>query len=216
MYPHPDKRPNSIHNAWQRFRALPLPLQIIIAVVVIGFVGSAGISAAYDTITSQTGTTPTPSASPTKAPEVATKPVLKPTAVPTERPAQATSAITPTHGRPYLWGPVSDFLGKYGPSNSSQPGSASWLLSDTNILLIHFDAKGIVNYINYSGPDSWSKEQYKSFLLTFAPTDYEENTDANAAWKQQGGDPYDPIAYASPSGKFFLHISSGIGSMNTP
>lgn len=211
MYPHPDKRPNNIHNAWQRFRALPLLAQITIAVVVVSFVGSAGISAAYDTITSQTGTTPTQSAAPTKAPEVATKTVLKPTAVPTERPAQ-----TPTHGRPHLWGPVSDFLGKYGPSNNAQTGSASWLLSDTNILLIHFDAKGTVNYINYSGPDGWSKEQYKSFLLTFAPPDYEENTDANAAWKQQGGDPYDPIAYASPSGKFFLHISSGIGSMNTP
>lgn len=197
---HPD---TALQRTWRRFRALPPLAQLIIALVIIGFVGSAGVSAAYSTLTSQIA--PMPQATPTRG--------VPPTATPA--PTKKAVSVSTTHGRPHLGGPVSDFFGKYGASQNTQPGSASWLLNDTDILLLHFDAQGVVNYINYSGPDTWSKEQYTSYLLTFAPSGSQENAAANTSWKNSGGDPYNPIAYTSPSGKFFLHISGGIGYMNT-
>lgn len=178
---------------------------------------------AADTPTQAPTATPSPTPSPTATPT----PKPRPTATPKPKPAQGPAI---THGTPHLGGPVSDFYGKYGTdvgpagvqTNSDGTSSVGWCVDSHNAdicytTLVHYSGSShLVNYINYSGPSSWSKAQYRDYLIsTFAPPGTAEDTQTNQWWANQGGDPFNPIAYTSDIGKFFLHISDGNGWMNT-
>ncbi len=167
----------------------------------------------YRRILRHNGSQPSPTATPT----------AKPTLVPTK-------ALTITHGKPHLGGPVSDFYGKYGSHifgtvqsgsapNGSPEESVGWVTDSDNayFLSVHYYTPSTrVNYITYTGPSSWSKAQYRDYLIAnFAPAGTAEDTATNSWWIGQGGDPFNPIAYTSDIGKFFLHISDGVGDMNT-
>ncbi len=102
--------------------------------------------------------------------------------------------------------------------NGSPSNSVGWVTDNNNayFLSVHYyTSSNIVYYIDYVGSSNWSKAQYRDYLLTFAPPGTAEDTQTNAWWISQGGDPYNPIAYTSDIGKFFLHISDGNGNMNT-
>lgn len=215
-YQYPPQQPPK-RTIWQRFRALPMIVQVPIVLFVIIFVGSAAISGVHDAISPPATPTPAPITQPTHVAVKPTQSGIQPTATPQPQPTKAPAAIAATHGTPYLGGPVSDFLGKFGqPINGVSPNSTGWLLDGENTLLLHYDTTTQkVNYIAYTGSSSWSKAKYRDYLLTFAPSDYTEDTAANTTWQNGGGDPYDPIAYTSPVGRFFLHISDGSGWMNT-
>jgi hypothetical protein len=166
----------------------------------------------------QTTSTPT---QPTNTSAAPTQPRLSPT---------KQVGITVTHGTPHLGGPISDFYGKYGRQitgtvqsgsapNGSPEESVGWVTDSNNayFLSVHYYTPShVVDYIDYVGPSTWSKAQYRDYLISnFAPAGTAENTQANQDWVSQGGDPFNPIAYTSDIGKFFLHISDGNGSMNT-
>jgi hypothetical protein len=170
----------------------------------------------------------------TQAPTATDTPQPSPTATatPTPKPKPTTGATNVnaiTHGTPHLGGPISDFYGKYGSQiagdvqsgsapNGSPDSSVGWITDSNNayFLAVHYyTPSNIVHYITYAGPSDWSKAQYRDFMLTFAPPGTAENVSANQAWQQGGGDPYNPIAYTSSIGNFFIHINSGSGDMNT-
>lgn len=154
-----------------------------------------------------------------------------PTTGPTPKPTKGdSSAIVSTHGTPHLGGSISDFYGKYGRQllGDAQTGSApsgqpettvAWVTDSANAYLLSVDyytSTHIVYSVNYTGPSSWSKAQYRDYLIAqFAPPGTVEDTQTNQWWAGQGGDPYNPISYTSNIGKFFLHISDGNGYMNT-
>ena len=172
-----------------------------------------------------TAPTRTPTSRPTTAPTA--KPTAKPTLALTKAPKLTQLVIT--HGTPHLGGPISDFYGKYGTHivgdvqagnapNGSPDERVGWFTDSNNAYFLSVDyytPSNIVYYISYSGPSSWSKAQYRDYLLSFAPPGTAEDTATNKWWTSQGGDPFDPIAYTSDIGKFFLHISDGNGYMNT-
>jgi hypothetical protein len=136
-----------------------------------------------------------------------------------------------THGTPHLGGLISDFYGKYGSQlfgvgvqsgtapNGAAEESVSWVTDSANSYLLvasYYTSNHLVYDINYTGPSDWSKGQYQDYLIsTFAPAGAALNNQANQSWQSTGGDPYNPIAYTSSIGRFFLHITSGNGSMNT-
>lgn len=139
--------------------------------------------------------------------------------------------ITSTHGAPHLGGPISDFYGKYGsqlfgigPKSGSSPSgrpsvSVAWMTDSNNgyLLSVHYYTDThLVYYVDFSGPTDWSKAQFRDYLIAnFSPPGILEDSQTNQWWASQGGDPYNPIAYSSDIGKFFLHITDGDGNMNT-
>lgn len=197
---------------------------------------TCGIAGAFAPHTQQTvqptSTIAVPTATPTQAPTATDTPQPSPTATdtPTPKPKPTTGVVNAvTHGTPHLEGPISDFYGKYGSQiagtvdaisdpNGLPAASVAWVTDSANayFLSVHYHTpSNTVYYITYSGPTDWSKEQYRDFMLTFAPPGTAENVSANQAWQSGGGDPYNPIAYTSNIGNFFIHISGESGDMNT-
>jgi hypothetical protein len=206
-------------------RRLWIVLAIIGGVLVLSCT-ICGVVAAFAPQT-QTAVQPTQAAATATVAPTATHMLIRPTAKPTKTGGPIVQTIT--HGKPHLRGPVSDFYGKYGTDigpngvqDSDGTSSVGWFIStnDANggdVILVHYsDSSRLVNYISYNGPSSWSKAQYRDYLIAnFAPAGTATDNAANSWWASTGGDRFDPIAYTSDSGKFFLHISDGNGWMNT-
>ncbi len=149
----------------------------------------------------------------------------------TPTPKPTTAKNTVTHGSPHLGGPISDFYGKYGSQligTGSQSGSSpsgrpsislAWMVDSNNGYLLsvqYYTDTRLVYYIDFSGPTDWSKAKFRDYLIAnFSPPGTVEDSQTNQSWQATGGDPYNPIAYTSNIGKFFLHITDGDGNMNT-
>ncbi len=123
-------------------------------------------------------------------------PTITPTMKPTPKPTvQTTQDSGVTHGTPRLGGPISDFIGAFGPPNDhSQPGASLGqyhFQRDTNttdvvdglIVLTSIDVQNVVDNIEvnavaqnatYNDPQagsSFSPSDAKARCMTFAPSD---------------------------------------------
>lgn len=87
----------------------------------------------------------------------------------------ATPQIGPasaTHGRPHLGGPLSDFVGKYGPPTDQGDTTSQnfWVGTDQTIdLNVLTNGQGEVTRLDVLGPPSWTTQQAASYCLQFLP-----------------------------------------------
>src|SRR6266568_3633169 len=88
------------------------------------------------------------SVSSSPSPTLTPAPTTDPTSKPTAKPATTTGNLTATYGTPRLGGPVSDFVGKYGPPDTGCATCAS----------------GVYNFQRYQG----TQLDYISTMLTDA------------------------------------------------
>jgi len=174
---------------------LILTAVILVLAIIIGLTscGQDQQSAPTTQLTQPTQATQQPTLLPTIAPTLPTiTPTMKPTAKPTAQPTQ-NSAVT--HGTPHIGGPISDFIGAFGPPNDhSQPGASlgkynfqrdanTTDVADGLIVLTSIDIENVVDDIEvqavaqnatYNDPQagsSFSPSDAKARCMTFAPSD---------------------------------------------
>jgi hypothetical protein len=110
----------------------------------------------------------TPQAQATSAP---TQP--QPTSASTQAGPIAASTQAITHGVPHLGGPISDFFGKYGPSDDQITGnSATWITDQREKTHVHTlaNASGKITSVIVTSGAPWSDAQTKQYCSQFLPS----------------------------------------------
>jgi hypothetical protein len=137
-------------------------------------------------------------------------PTTQPTATQGNTSTSSTGGVTPTAGDPLLFGPLSNFYGKYGNPNSTNSsfGSTTWELSggiSLTVFVFTDVEQGKVGEVLITTPDGWSQTKIRDACLYYAPRGYTLTKNA------------DPdFFYESPAGKFKMYTDSGGCSMGVP
>ena len=77
-----------------------------------------------------------------------------------------------TYGRPHLGGPLSDFVGKYGPPTDQGDADSQnfWVGMDQTIdINVLTNDLGVVTQLAVLGPDTWSAQQADGYCVQFLP-----------------------------------------------
>lgn len=140
-------------------------------------------------------------------------PTIQPTATQGNTSTSSTGGVTPTAGDPLLFGPLSDFYGKYGNPNSTNSafGSTTWELNQGKVESLTAFVFSDVGYHNQveeiliTVVSGTSRSSIMNACLYYAPRGYKLTKNA------------DPdFFYDSPVGKFKMHIDDGGCEMGTP
>lgn len=163
--PPPVKRSRSMLNWYQsqsKKKQWGIGCGILVAAMFL-CICSAAIAAPSS---GQSANSPTPTATSAQVTAAVTK-IATTAPTPTPQPTKAPTQVEATHGNPHVGGPLSDFVGEYGP-----PVIYTTFNDGSDIIIgTRQNANNIVNYVSVTAPDNWTTGQMRNYCLRFLPLD---------------------------------------------